>query len=215
VTRVVGIGTLAALVGLGFLLARPGVPHESSGPNQLGGCGDPDGLVIEVTPDSVGPFPRAGAVSVLHDRCPSAVDSVHYSPEGYPSPAVFLDPGGVRLIAIQHTDELDPERAADVWMLEASERILLPGGVTTRSTWHELQRSWGQPRGSTEMGPLAVWFCDHPDFTFWMDADPAPLGSPEVSLDLSGVPAGSRPVRVSASASPAPKAPRFLCNPAA
>jgi hypothetical protein len=92
-------------------------------------------------------------------------------------------------------------------------RVILPLDVPLSAKWNELRSVYGLPRGTTEPGELVVGFCGLPRFRFVLDVEPWIVGSPEVTGDLTRVPADATINRVLIDP-PHRRAPTGTCAPA-
>jgi hypothetical protein len=90
------------------------------------------------------------------------------------------------LVAV-HLDSLLPATGNVEWWV-ARGKVGLPGGIGLPTSWAILARTYGLAFGSTEMDQVEIWFCARPLFRFSVEADPAQVGSLEVTNDLSRVP---------------------------
>jgi hypothetical protein len=88
-------------------------------------------------------------------------------------------------------------------------KVILPRGVPVSAAWSELQVVYGVAEGSSEMGEVVVTFCNLPRFAFVLSVQPDVVGSPEVSGDLSRIPADARINRIEVFPPPSPEFARF------
>lgn len=151
---------------------------------------------VTISSDSLGALPLWAPIGHLREACPDAQAGTYVTPvDRRELPAVRLSIGELAVSAVQYGTIVRDELPADYWVLSGPDGRL-PRGLPTDASWGSLRETYAGPEGSTESGSTRVVFSEIPQFTFVLDADPATVGSIEVTGDLSRIPADSRVVQV-------------------
>jgi hypothetical protein len=165
-------------------------PVESAKPQ----CGEAPSASVRVSLDSIGGLPLSEALGRLRTRCAAATPTTF---QGYEStsPALLFPFDSLRVVAIQHGDELDTLQAADAWEVQGCGGRF-PKGVSTCAVWVQLVAAYGDAgEGSTEFGPARVRLRTMPGYDFELDVSDSTVRSLEVQPDLSRIPPTARLVR--------------------
>lgn len=157
-------------------------------------CGAVSGASIQVSSDSIGGLPLSESLARLKALCAIATPTAFQGGEST-SPGLSFPFDSLKVVAFQHSDELDTLRAADAWEVEGCGGRFRKG-VSTCATWAELVAAYGDSgEGSTEFGPARVRLRTMPGYAFELDVTEGTVGSLEVQPDLSRIPATARLVR--------------------
>ncbi len=153
-------------------------------------CSQPLQGPIQVTEDSLGSASLWSSLSALRALYRCARDTVRYGEESV-YPAVVFSFNGLRALASQYGDSLNPSQPADTWIIQGRDAVL-PRGVPLTATWTDLRRRYGDARGETGDEPT-VMFCSFPRVFFVLDT---PLEDVGPITDFSTIPATARIKRV-------------------
>ncbi|NIM47948.1 MAG: hypothetical protein GTO22_01575 [Gemmatimonadales bacterium] len=192
--RVTSFFAVGHVVWVGTAILMFQVTHRQQRPCPAAGEGR-----VRLSEDSVAYLPVRAPLAKLLKLCPQAIETPVVSVDLHRHAGLRFVLGAVTAHAVQQRPELDLSEPPSYWLVEGH-GWELPSGVTSGTTWSELQSQYGEAYGSTELGALLVAFCRFPWLMIILDVQAQVVGSPEVSHDLSRVPsdAGIRVVEIGA-----------------